>query len=77
MGTRFLLLPAVASQLRVLYRSSSSGLDWPKSIREGSGLKPESPAGHQKKCNTVFIMLRAIEQDLFTVITINASVEKI
>lgn len=32
---------AVGSQLRVLYRSSSSGLDWPKSIREGSGLKPE------------------------------------
>lgn len=41
---------AMASQLRVLYRSSSSGLDWPKSIREGSGLKSEPPGGQQKKC---------------------------
>lgn len=33
------------SQLRVLYRSSSSGLDWPKSMRAGSGWKPEPSAG--------------------------------
>lgn len=32
-------------QLRVLYRSSSSGLDWPKSIRAGSDVNPEPPGG--------------------------------
>lgn len=40
-GMRLLLWLAAVSQLRVLYRSSSSGLDWPKSMREGSGLKLE------------------------------------
>lgn len=49
MGIRFLLPPAVVSQLRVLYRSSSSGLDWPKSIKEGSGLKLAPPGGQQEK----------------------------
>lgn len=37
------------SQLRVLYRSSSSGLDWPKSMRAGSAWKPEPSSGCEKK----------------------------
>lgn len=48
-GMRFLLRPAVVSQLRVLYRSSSSGMDWPKSSIAGSGLKAEPPGGQQEK----------------------------
>lgn len=39
----------VSPQLRVLYRSSSSGLDWPKSMRAGSGLKLEPSGGKQEK----------------------------
>lgn len=53
----FFFFPPVGSrwqcgkaQLRVLYRSSSSGLDWPKSISAGSALKPEPSAGQQEKC---------------------------
>lgn len=52
-GMSSLLQPAVMSQLRVLYRSSSSGLDCPKSIRVGSGLKLEPPGGQQEECNNV------------------------
>lgn len=40
----------MVAQLRVLYRSSSSGLDWPKSISAGSALTPEPSAGQQEKC---------------------------
>ncbi len=54
-GMRFLLQLPEASQLRVLYRSSSSGLAWPKSIIEGSGLKPEPPGGQQEKCNKISV----------------------
>lgn len=43
------VLPTAALQPRVLYRSSSSGLDWPKSIRAGSDLNPEPPAGQRGK----------------------------
>ena len=47
---------AGCSQLRVLYRSSSSGLDWPKSIMAGSGLKPEPPGGQREKCNEISVI---------------------
>lgn len=50
-GSAGVLFPLhTAAQLRVLYRSSSSGLDWPKSISAGSALKPEPSAGQQEKC---------------------------
>lgn len=50
-GSAGMLFPLnTAAQLRVLYRSSSSGLDWPKSISAGSALKPEPSAGQQEKC---------------------------
>lgn len=42
----------VAAQLRVLYRSSSSGVDWPKSIRAGSAVKPAPPGGQQRTRKT-------------------------
>lgn len=47
--------PLQSAQLRVLYRSSSSGLDWPKSMRAGSALNPEPSAGQQEKWRLLFI----------------------
>lgn len=57
----------MVTQLRVLYRSSSSGLDWPKSMRAGSGLKPAPPGGQQGKCNKIRNMTFPINASVETV----------